>query len=267
MRTISLLPLLLCQQALASDLEAENLSTMRTRYGLAAVVSVLQAASSGDVSNTEAHVRLRELGLIKLTVPVRVDSALTAHLKADTKLRQCGWNDGVYCSATFTWTQGPTPWHVMCDAPDGTVLQGQAEDLSTPGVPQPVHVGDVVECWKDGVDGVRIVAGPAPLVIDADKVFTATVEGRPAEPVLRTVSGAANALASCPGPPGVGGRVALTWTINPTGEPQDVIAHSSIADDALHTCLTDVVAGLQFEPVPVSSTVIYPLDVYTIEVR
>ena len=156
-----LLALLLASPASAGP----DLPEMAEKYGWSTVASVVQAATTGDVSVSAAHAQLQELGLDRVRVPVRVDPALgdVGELRV---LTGCGWNTGVTCALTLpAGSRVPLAWTPRCANAQGIVdssfigepLTAVVDPKPTDTTPGTAHIGDVHTCWLAGGDRVQLV--------------------------------------------------------------------------------------------------------------
>lgn len=148
-----------------------DLPELARKYGWSTVASVVQAATTGDVSVSDAHVTLKQAGLDRLDVPVVVDAALTP-VGTLGPLTGCGWNQGVTCSLSLPpGTQRPLAWRPRCGDAKGIVdsafigapLTVVVEPRPTAETAGTAHIGDLQTCWLAGGDRVRLVpVGAAP---------------------------------------------------------------------------------------------------------
>ena len=181
-----------------------DLVQMKDAYGFRTVATVVQASTQGDVSLSEAHVALDELGLGRLKVPVERGSASLA-------LTACGWNDAVVCKLDLPAGQrapealacvgGRT---VIADVPALSIVVTVEPTDTTAGE---AWVSDLLPCWRAGGDRVRIVRKPGATV-----PLEVTAEGPAAEAATEALAPLADALRVC-------GPGTLVWETDDNGRP------------------------------------------------
>ncbi|MFK7928049.1 MAG: hypothetical protein AB8H79_07655 [Myxococcota bacterium] len=182
---------LIAGPAFAED-PSSHLPTMQKQHGWQTVAAVVKSSDQGDMSLSDVHERLQELGLQTLTMPIR--SEVTG-LTVTGPLHGCGWNQGVHCAveisagatlefgAVCATARGPVPEVVL------TATSGAPMILSEAGTG---HISDLLPCWAAGGD--RVVLVPA---ATTSAGLDLTSEGLAAANVQNALAGSAPGIVSC----------------------------------------------------------------------
>lgn len=216
---------------------SSHLPDMQRQHGWQTVAAVVQSADQGDISLSEVHARLQELGLEHLTMPVHSEIPAVQGVQY---LHACGWNQGVACRLDLP------PAERLSLAPVCSTKSGVVPDVSltavidppptatTPGV---AHISDLLPCWAAGGDRVILRDRPAP----QSAGLNLTVEGLDASTAQDRLAPMAPGLATCA--PGV--------AVVETGADGRLTVLKLERDDTLHpegtACVQDVLGRLRLD--------------------
>lgn len=178
----------------AQSAEPEShLAQLARQHGWQTVAAVVSSANQGDLTLSDVHVRLKELGLGDLNMPTNGSGP---GVPSGSTLTECGWNQGVFCQLDVPPGTAPvlTPTCANAAGPVGditlTAVYGQDP---TPDAGGRAHIGDLLPCWSAGGDRVVLTAG----VPKSETDLAMTVEGQPAAVVQHRLAPYAPGIRSC----------------------------------------------------------------------
>lgn len=178
---------------------------MQKAYGWRTVATVVASSTQGDVTLSQAHSALKDLGLDRVMVPLR-------GARPVTHLTGCGWNDAVVCRLDLPL--GSTLPTALACSRDSQPLPDVRIEMTVTTAPDDTRAGevwveDLLPCWRAGGTGLMVVPAPPPPVPTLSDL---EISGPAAGEASRTLDKSVDALIAC-------GPGTLVWQTDSDGRP------------------------------------------------